>query len=297
LGKGARINLNKKSVGLSLGVRGARIGIGRRGLYTSAGIPGTGLYAINYSGKAVAGRKGHNTVSQGNSVGFVSTLKVLAIIACIFLVIMNPILIIIFLIIGVIYFSSTGERIKRKLKQASQLFDQQKYEQALPILKEVETLDPKSSRMWFLMGGAYHNTGKFEETIEYLKKYNDATPNDYNSQLALADAYYRTKQYPSAIAILQHIPDTFTQRLKVIQLLGGCFFADGKNDLAIEEFKKAPLLKRMLDADLMEVHYNLAFIYEKSGDKNNALKHYKKVYAQDIGYSDVAKRITDLEKA
>lgn len=48
LGKGVRLNLNKKSAGLSFGTKGARYSVnsdGRR--TTSIGIPGTGLYWTN----------------------------------------------------------------------------------------------------------------------------------------------------------------------------------------------------------------------------------------------------------
>lgn len=44
---GLRLNISKSSLGLSLGVPGARASINTRGeIYTSAGIPGSGLYAI-----------------------------------------------------------------------------------------------------------------------------------------------------------------------------------------------------------------------------------------------------------
>ncbi|MGA3180592.1 MAG: DUF4236 domain-containing protein, partial [Verrucomicrobiota bacterium] len=40
---GLRLNLSGSGVSLSAGVRGAHINLGPRGLYGSAGIPGTGL--------------------------------------------------------------------------------------------------------------------------------------------------------------------------------------------------------------------------------------------------------------
>ncbi len=67
-------------------------------------------------------------------------------------------------------------------------------------------------------------------------------------------------------------------------------------DLAINVFKKAPLLKRNLDDDLLDIHYNLALVYEESGDKQNALKHFKRVYAEKISYKNVEEKIKDLEK-
>lgn len=65
-------------------------------------------------------------------------------------------------------------------------------------------------------------------------------------------------------------------------------------DLAIEVFKKAPLMKRNLDETLLELHYNLGLVYETSGDKNNALKHFKKVYAYDMNYKSVKGKIDGI---
>jgi uncharacterized protein DUF4236 len=43
LGKGLRLNLGKRGVSVSGGVRGARLTRGRRGTSYSVGIPGTGI--------------------------------------------------------------------------------------------------------------------------------------------------------------------------------------------------------------------------------------------------------------
>jgi hypothetical protein len=45
---GVRLNLGLHGAGLSVGPRGLHVGINRRGAYTSAGIPGTGLYAVRH---------------------------------------------------------------------------------------------------------------------------------------------------------------------------------------------------------------------------------------------------------
>ncbi|NBR93665.1 MAG: DUF4236 domain-containing protein [Actinobacteria bacterium] len=45
---GVRLNFSKSAIGLSVGVPGARISVNTRGdVYTSAGIPGTGLYSVD----------------------------------------------------------------------------------------------------------------------------------------------------------------------------------------------------------------------------------------------------------
>jgi hypothetical protein len=45
---GVHINLGLHGAGPSIGPRGVHVGLSRRGAYTSAGIPGTGLYAVHH---------------------------------------------------------------------------------------------------------------------------------------------------------------------------------------------------------------------------------------------------------
>lgn len=48
-----RVNLSKKGVGYSLGVRGLRIGRDAKGQdYSQTSIPGTGIYKRTYSGQS-----------------------------------------------------------------------------------------------------------------------------------------------------------------------------------------------------------------------------------------------------
>lgn len=54
---GVRLNFSKSTLGLSFGVPGARVSVNSRGeVYTSAGIPGTGLYNVERT--SLKGRKG-----------------------------------------------------------------------------------------------------------------------------------------------------------------------------------------------------------------------------------------------
>ena len=49
LGGGLRLNLSKRGVGVSSGVKGFRVGIGPRGTRTTASIPGTGMSWVSQS--------------------------------------------------------------------------------------------------------------------------------------------------------------------------------------------------------------------------------------------------------
>lgn len=64
LGKGVKLNLNKKSAGISFGGKGHRATINSKGRMTGTlGIPGTG---VSYS-KSIGGKKGRKRSSGSNS--------------------------------------------------------------------------------------------------------------------------------------------------------------------------------------------------------------------------------------
>ena len=50
IGKNSRINLSKSGIGVSTGAKGARIGVGPRGIRKTVSIPGTGIYATKQTG-------------------------------------------------------------------------------------------------------------------------------------------------------------------------------------------------------------------------------------------------------
>jgi len=68
-------------------------------------------------------------------------------------------------------------------------------------------------------------------------------------------------------------------------------------DNAKQVLQKAPLRKQKLDDDLKEIHYTLGSIYQELNDKNNALKHYKKVMIDDLNYKDVKERINEINNS
>ena len=74
LGKGVRFNVNKRSVGMSFGVRGARYSANTSGRRTtSAGIPGSGLYAISSSSGGGGRSSGGGTRRYGQQQAGQST--------------------------------------------------------------------------------------------------------------------------------------------------------------------------------------------------------------------------------
>jgi hypothetical protein len=82
LAPGIRINLGLHGAGLSVGPRGLHVGVNRRGMYTSAGIPGTRLYAVHHIRRPA---EQHPSVA-GSATSFVAGIVVAVIVLAIAIV-------------------------------------------------------------------------------------------------------------------------------------------------------------------------------------------------------------------
>lgn len=70
VGKATRINLSKSGVGVSAGVKGARFGVGPRGMRTTVSVPGTGFSYTSQSGSgAQRSTKGSAPMPSNKPVG------------------------------------------------------------------------------------------------------------------------------------------------------------------------------------------------------------------------------------
>ena len=76
---GVHVSLGLHGAGLSVGPRGLHVGVNRRGMYTSAGIPGTGIYAVHH----VRGSSGEHPKVAGSAWPAILLLAVLLLASCV----------------------------------------------------------------------------------------------------------------------------------------------------------------------------------------------------------------------
>ena len=67
-------------------------------------------------------------------------------------------------------------------------------------------------------------------------------------------------------------------------------------DLAADQLKMAAEEIFVMDENKMGIYYELGDLYEKLGNKPEALKYYKEIYARDIGFRDVSTKLQTLHQ-
>ena len=123
---------------------------------------------------------------------------------------------------------------------------------------------------------------------------------DYETHYHMAVAYQEMglmeeaiKEYQDAInAVAPH--DGSRRFFQCANLLGHCFVEKGMPNLAVMWFRRALETRGLMDEEKQGLWYELAHAYEADGDADKAFKYFEKIYAENVDYRDVGKRLERL---
>ena len=133
--------------------------------------------------------------------------------------------------------------------------------------------------------------GQAELLIGDARRRIERNPTDLQLRFELGELLVKAGQYTEAIAELQRARQNPNARLKAMNLLGQCYTEKGMLDFAVKQFKEAASEILAMDITKKEILYKLGLVYEKMGNKPEALACFKEIYEADYGYIDVAKRV------
>jgi tetratricopeptide (TPR) repeat protein len=120
---------------------------------------------------------------------------------------------------------------------------------------------------------------------------------DFDSHYDLGVAYREMGLTDEAIFEFQKALRGATQRIRAYEALGQCFIDRSEHDVAITVLGRALREPGMEDEDLIGVLYLLGFASEGSRKPRDAAAYYQRVFAIDIDFRDVSKRLKQMTKA
>ncbi|HET7612680.1 MAG TPA: tetratricopeptide repeat protein [Gemmatimonadaceae bacterium] len=164
-----------------------------------------------------------------------------------------------------------------------------------------EDRGPRSTRM---VAQEDHNRGEGEQAdfTDMLEKFKagvaaNVDEEDFDSHYDLGIAYKEMGLIDEAIAEFQKALRGATQRIRAYEALGQCFIDRNEHDVAITVLGRALREPGMEDEDLIGVLYLLGFASEGSKKPRDAAAYYQRVFAIDIDFRDVSKRLKQMTKA
>ena len=120
---------------------------------------------------------------------------------------------------------------------------------------------------------------------------------DFDSHYDLGIAYREMGLTDEAIAEFQKALRGATNRIRAYEALGQCFIDSHQYDVAISILGRALREPGMEDEDLIGVLYLLGYASEEGRKPRDAAAYYHRVFAIDIDFRDVSKRLKQMGKA
>ncbi len=118
---------------------------------------------------------------------------------------------------------------------------------------------------------------------------------DYETHYNLGIAYKEMGLVDEAIGEFQLASKDAGRAVECCSMLGHCFLEKGMPQLAIQWFRKGletPSIGELATAGML---YDLARVYQDTGDMDSAYKTYQEVYGLNANYRDVVQRVKELD--
>lgn len=128
---------------------------------------------------------------------------------------------------------------------------------------------------------------KLEESRKMVEQF----PNDFGQRLGFGELLLAAGDVDEAIKEFQVAQRSNSLKQRASVMLGRSFLKKGLYDLALGQFDKAIADSHGMDDFKKDVLYSAAECCERIGDKEDAIRRYKLIYANDISFRDVAKKI------
>lgn len=174
----------------------------------------------------------------------------------------------------------TDEASLAYIEQATQLFNDKKYDDSLLILEQFLAQNPKAYQVQLLIGDCYREKGEIDKAIEvYSKAIEDAKADEkLGAQVmtkglaALGDAYLRKGDLDKAQLYFKQSVDADPEDETLAYNVGEIFFSNQKLDEAMVYFTKATEIK----PDWATPYYKLGLVSLNKADYAAAKEYFQK---------------------
>jgi tetratricopeptide (TPR) repeat protein len=121
-------------------------------------------------------------------------------------------------------------------------------------------------------------------------------PTDMGLRYEYGELLFGAGRVQEAIAQLQRSQANPHYKIKGQLLISKCFSALGMKDLAVTGLQEAVNEKSVMDQEKKELIYTLGVVLEEMARYDEAIEQFKQIFAIDINYLDVAKRVEEYYK-
>ncbi len=171
---------------------------------------------------------------------------------------------------------------------------------------EIEIVSEKDSATVTKTEGNKKATSPFIESLDDLNSELDAEDSAsdlddrYETHYHLATAYKEMglledaiREFQDAVNLIE-MNDGTRRFFQCANLLGHCFLEKQMPNLAVIWYKRSLEVADLTAEDKQALYYELGNASEVGGETKNALQYFEKLYAEDVNYRNVSRRLENL---
>jgi len=138
-------------------------------------------------------------------------------------------------------------------------------------------------------GGAYAPRGP-------VARLSESERDDPGTHGDLGIAYKQMGLFDAAIAEFKQLIDDRSRAVFALTMIGECIEAKGELGEAVGRYKEALNLPQITTSESLELYYLLGSVFERLGDRREALYFFENLRKRDATFRDVGQRITSLKQ-
>lgn len=191
-----------------------------------------------------------------------------------------------------------AKQVKEAVAQASALFEEGSYAEALAPLLRAKTDAPRSGAVREMLGLVYYRLGRWREAARELAAYRRLSGRRDQDHL-YADAERALGKPERAVDILDDLPAEVDEEAAVeaLVVLGGALTDLGRPGEAVERLQRGPIQPPEVMPHHLRLWYALADALERDGRRPEARSWWDAIYAEDPDFFDVESRRLGLRSS
>ena len=107
---------------------------------------------------------------------------------------------------------------------------------------------------------------------------------------------FKLKKYRESVSEFQRVAHDPEFRLKALNYLGQSFYELDNLDLSEKQYAEALKNQPIVTDQVKPIIYNLAKLYIKRDNKEEAINQLNRIYEVDINFKDIADLLADLKQ-
>jgi tetratricopeptide (TPR) repeat protein len=184
--------------------------------------------------------------------------------------------------------------LKEELKKGNDLFDQEKYEEAIQAYQAILEKAPETYILYRNIGNCYFQMEKYEKAEEFYLKVLENEPDDTESILGIGNTYANRGQNEKALEWYNKIAFDKISDPLVLFNIGSNFYSRGKHQEALKYYRKAVELK----GDFQDARYQLGLVNLTLGNNQEAIDVFQEYlkYDSESGRADQVRNFIEFLK-